>query len=163
MKTTIIIISLIIIAAIILLFILGLMSKSGTAPGLVEGNLSKCHNKPNCFSTEKKDDTAHYIAPIKIPQDINIELDSLHILKDTIRDMGGSIEDESQDYFASTFSSGVFGFVDDFEIRVDPKENLIHIRSASRVGRGDMGVNKKRIKLLKQLYKKNILSADPHS
>ena len=162
MKTTLIIISLIIVAAIILFFILGMMSKSGEAPGLVAGSLSKCPDKPNCISSEKKDDTAHYIEPIKIPEDISIELDSLHILKDTIRDMGGSIEDESEDYFASTFESGVFGFVDDFEIRIDTKENVIHIRSASRVGHGDMGVNKKRIELLKQLYKKNILSADPH-
>jgi uncharacterized protein (DUF1499 family) len=162
MKTTLIIVSLIIIAAIFLFFVLGLMSKSGEAPGLIAGSLSKCPNKPNCFSTEKKDDAAHYITPIKISQDISIELDSLHILKDTIRDMGGSIEDESEDYFASTFESGVFGFVDDFEIRIDTKENLIHIRSASRVGHSDMGANKKRIKLLKQLYKKNILSADPH-
>ena len=77
---------------------------------------------------------------IKIPQNINIELDSLHILKDTIRDMGGSIEDESEDYFSSTFSSGIFGFVDDFEIRIHPVKKLIHIRSASRVGHSDMGV-----------------------
>ena len=76
--------------------------------------------------------------------------------------MGGSIEDESKDYFASTFSSGIFGFVDDFEIRIDPVKKIIHIRSASRVGHGDMGVNKKRIELLKQLYKKNIMSSDPH-
>lgn len=163
MKTTLIIVSLLIIAAIILFFILGMMSKSGSAPGLVEGSLSQCPNKPNCFSTEEKDDAAHYIAPIKIPQYINIELDSLHILKDTIRDMGGNIEDESEDYFSSTFESGVFGFVDDFEIRIDPVKKIIHIRSASRVGHGDMGVNKKRIELLKQLYKKNILSSDPHS
>lgn len=162
MKTILIIVSLLIITAIILFFILGMMSKSGSAPGLVEGNLSRCSNKSNCFSTEKKDDAAHYITPIKIPQNINIELDSLHILKDTIRDMGGSIEDESEDYFASTFSSGIFGFVDDFEIRIDPVKKIIHIRSASRVGHSDMGINKKRIELLKQLYKKNILSSDPH-
>ena len=162
MKTILIIVSLLIITAIILFFLLGMMSKSGTAPGLVEGTLSQCSNKSNCFSTEKKDDAAHYITPIKIPQNINIELDSLHILKDTIRDMGGSIEDESEDYFASTFSSGIFGFVDDFEIRIDPVKKIIHIRSASRVGHSDMGVNKKRIELLKQLYKKNILSSDPH-
>ena len=162
MKTILIIVSLLIITAIILFFILGMMSKSGSAPGLVEGSLSQCSNKSNCFSTEKKDDAAHYITPIKIPQNINIELDSLHILKDTIRDMGGSIEDESEDYFASTFSSGIFGFVDDFEIRIDPAKKIIHIRSASRVGHSDMGVNKKRIELLKQLYKKNILSSDPH-
>lgn len=162
MKITIIIISILFILSIITLIVLGMISKSGKTPGLVSGKLSKCPEKYNCMSTEKKDDARHYIKPIKIPQDISIELDSLHILKDTIRDMGGSIVDESEDYFASTFESGTFGFVDDFEIRIDTRKKLIHIRSASRVGHSDMGVNRKRIELLKKLYKINILSDDPH-
>lgn len=163
MKTTIIIVSLLIITIIIIFFILGVMSKSGEAPGLVEGSLSKCADKPNCINSEKKNDIAHYIEPINLPKDIDIALKSLHILKDTIRDMGGNIQAEDEDYFASTFSSGIFGFVDDLEIRIDQINNLIHIRSASRVGHSDMGVNKKRIELLKQLYKKNILSAESHN
>ena len=33
--------------------------------------------------------------------------------------------------------------MDDFEIRIDSIQKVIHIRSASRVGHGDLGVNKK--------------------
>ncbi len=68
--------------------------------------------------------------------------------------MGGTINDESENYIASTFSSSIFGFVDDFEIRIDSSQKVIHIGSASRVGYGDAGVNKKRTELLKKLYKK---------
>jgi uncharacterized protein (DUF1499 family) len=36
--------------------------------------------------------------------------------------------------------------VDDVELRLDADQGLIHIRSASRVGRSDFGVNRKRVK-----------------
>ena len=77
----------------------------------------------------------HYIAPIIIPQ--NITLNPLPILKNVIRDMGGTIYAESENYIVAIFSSSIFGFVDDFEIRIDSIQKLIHIRSASRVGYGD--------------------------
>lgn len=143
-----------IVAFIILFFILGVISKSGEAPGLVEGGLLKCPAKPNCVCSEQKDDANHYIDPINIPQ--NITFDTLPILKSIIQDMGGSIQAESDHYFASTFSSAIFGFVDDFEIKIDSEKKVIHIRSASRVGHGDGGVNMKRAELLKQLYRKRI-------
>jgi uncharacterized protein (DUF1499 family) len=63
--------------------------------------------------------------------------------------MRGTIHSEGNNYLAATFSSRIFRFVDDFEIRVDPALKIVHIRSASRVGRGDMGINKKRLNCLK--------------
>ena len=154
-KIALIILAFVIVAFIISFFILGVISKSVKAPGLVEGKLSKCPNKPNCVCSEQKDDVNHYIDPIVIPQ--NITSDPLPILKKVIIDMGGTICTEKENYIASTFSSSIFGFVDDFEIRVDSIQKVIHIRSASRVGYGDMGVNKKELK-----YSKNyILSKFP--
>ena len=147
-----------IVAFIILFFILGVISKSGQGPGLVGGSLSKCPNKPNCVCSEQTDDINHYIDPIIIPQ--NITFDTLRILKSVIRDMGGTIYAESEDYIASTFSSSIFGFMDDFEIRIDSIQKVIHIRSASRVGYGDAGVNKKRTELLKKLYHKKVSEAN---
>ncbi len=155
MKTALIILSFLVITFIILYFVLGKLSRSGEAPGLVEGNLLRCPNKPNCVCSEYKDDPKHFIAPVSMLQ--NTSFDALPILKNTVRDMGGSVLSESDNYFASTFSSAVFGFVDDLEIRIDPNQEVIHIRSASRVGYRDRGVNKKRIELLKQLYEKKIL------
>jgi uncharacterized protein (DUF1499 family) len=66
--------------------------------------------------------------------------------------MGGSIKVEKADYLAATFTSSIFRFVDDLEIRVDPDKNQVQLRSASRVGRGDGGVNRKRIERLKRIY-----------
>jgi uncharacterized protein (DUF1499 family) len=155
MKTILIILSLLILAIIVWFFILGVISKSGKAPGLVEGRLSKCSSKPNCRCSESVENKEHYIKPLQLSQ--NSKTDALTSIKKTITEMNGNIQTENENYLAATFTSGIFRFVDDFEIRIDTKEKVIHIRSASRVGHSDMGVNRKRIELFKQLYKKNII------
>ena len=58
---------------------------------------------------------------------------------------GGNIESDDGKYLWATFTSPIFRFVDDFEARIDEQNAEIHLRSASRVGHGDMGVNKKRV------------------
>ena len=50
--------------------------------------------------------------------------------------------------------------MDDLEIRIDATQKVIHIRSASRVGYSDMGVNKKRTKLLKKLFNNKVPGAN---
>ena len=77
-------------------------------------------------------------------------------MKDIIREMGGQIQEESNNYLAAVFSSKIFGFVDDFEIRLDFNNALLHLRSASRVGYRDRGVNKKRSEEFKQRFKQKI-------
>ncbi|MCK4866158.1 MAG: DUF1499 domain-containing protein [Gammaproteobacteria bacterium] len=151
MKPILIIFLLIFFSLVIYFFILGQQSKSKQTPGLIDGHLSKCPDTPNCFNTEIKDHARHYISPIKTSGNTS---DSLSKLKNIVRNMGGIIQVENENYFSAIFSSSVFGFVDDLEIRIDTKNNVIHIRSASRVGRSDMGINKKRIMLIKQSYKK---------
>lgn len=49
------------------------------------------------------------------------------------------------DYLRAEFTSRIFRFVDDVEFWVDGEEGLIHFRSASRVGRSDMGVSRERM------------------
>lgn len=96
------------------------------------------------------DDFEHYIEPINIPA--NNTIDTLAVLKTVILEMGGNIQVETDNYLAVTFTSTIFKFVDDLEITIDLTRKLIHIRSASRVGYSDMGVNKKRVEQLKQLF-----------
>ena len=74
--------------------------------------------------------------------------------------MGGNVQVESCDYLAATFTSAIFKFVDDLEIRIDSTQEVIHIRSASRVGYSDMGVNKKRTELLKKLFNNEVSEAN---
>ena len=156
MKTTLLILLFIVISFVIYFFILGMNSKSKDAPSLINDHLSKCPETPNCFSTENKNHTGHYISPIYISEENKTNSDSLLILKEIVQSMGGEIKTEKEHYFSSTLTSNIFGFVDDLEIRMDNIEHVIHIRSASRVGRSDMGVNKKRIELIKQLFENKI-------
>ena len=153
MKTVFITLAVIIIAIVALLFILGMMSKSGKATGLIEGKLSKCPDKPNCVCSEYEA-SSHYVEPLVIPD--NPALDSFAVLINSIQEMGGRVRSESENYIAATFSSAIFGFIDDLEVRIDSQRKVIHIRSASRVGHSDMGVNRERAVLLKKLYIKKV-------
>jgi uncharacterized protein (DUF1499 family) len=150
LEKLLIIIASISLLVIIALFILGLMSHSGEAQGLVEGRLQPCPDKPNCVSSELVSDAKHYIEPLvysagEAPQ-------VLPRLKTIIVDMGGSIQVEETDYLAATFTSSIFRFVDDLELRIDTDQKTIHLRSASRVGHGDGGANRKRVELLKKSF-----------
>jgi len=52
-------------------------------------------------------------------------------------------------YLYAQFTSKLMKYVDDVEFWFDPAANVIHVRSASRVGRGDLGVNRKRIEAVR--------------
>ena len=147
-KNILIILLFLIILFIIAFMVLGHHSRSGAPSGISEGRLSACPDKPNCVCSEYKEDTDHYIEPLIIP---HITSDTLNIILNSIHETGGTIEAESRDYLAAAYSSSVFGFLDDLEVRIDHNKNEIHFRSASRVGRSDLGVNRKRVGSVKSL------------
>ncbi len=53
---------------------------------------------------------------------------------------------EGRRYLRAEARSAVFRFVDDVELLADENAGLIHFRSASRVGLGDLGVNGRRMR-----------------
>jgi len=150
MKAAFIIMLGITVAVIVLFFILGMVSRSGVPPGLVGGMLSRCPDRPNCVCSEYVEDTAHHIPPIRIPPDYQQNI--LPLLKSIIDEMGGTVLAEREGYLAATFRSAIFGFMDDLEVRVDTARPLIHIRSGSRVGYSDGGINAKRTEQLRALF-----------
>ena len=158
MKKTLVIIILLFLLFIIYFFILGVNSKSKNLPELIDGRLSKCPDTPNCVCSENKEHAEHYISPINLSQSTASNSNSLLALKEIILNMGGSIQTEKENYINATFTSAIFRFVDDFEVRIDKANKVIHLRSASRVGRSDFGINKKRIELFKQRYESALLN-----
>ncbi|WOE76462.1 DUF1499 domain-containing protein [Alterisphingorhabdus coralli] len=116
-------------------FYLGHASQDGDAPGLVAGQLSPCPDSPNCVSSEQG--TAQEKAVDTLP------MGSWEKLPTAITDMGGTITEQNDSYVAAEFTESIFRFVDDVEFRLDG--DAVHIRSASRVGHSDMGVNKARV------------------
>ena len=56
-----------------------------------------------------------------------------------------TIIEETDNYLYAEFKSKLMGFVDDVEFYLDPEANVIQVRSASRLGQSDAGVNRKRV------------------
>ena len=115
---------------------------------LIDGRLRPCPNSPNCVSSES-DSTSSRIEPLSFqgrPEK------AWGDLKETIRDMGGKIQEEHDGYLWATFTTRLFRFVDDVEFRMVSSDGMIHVRSGSRVGHSDLGVNRRRVEKLRTLF-----------
>ena len=146
MKTFLLIIVLLVLAVCVYFFILGSKSKAGTAVGLTANQLSQCGSKPNCVCSEQREQGEHYIEPLKLTQDNTL---SLQQVGEVIKTAGGDVVQTSDNYLSATFASSLFGFVDDFEVRLDAEQGVLHLRSASKVGHSDFGVNRKRVEQIR--------------
>jgi len=62
---------------------------------------------------------------------------------------GAKVVKSEPGYLYAQFTTKLMKYVDDVEFWFDPAANVIQVRSASRVGRGDMGVNRKRIEAVR--------------
>jgi uncharacterized protein (DUF1499 family) len=148
---------LLITALLALLFVLylavqGYISRSGQgSAGLLDGRLSPCPDKPNCVCSEYPADSSHYIDPFDIGE-LSVT-EAMQAMQRVITDLGGRIETGQDDYLAAVFTSALFGFTDDVEVRIEPAEKVIHIRSASRVGTSDLGANRKRVETVRQRFR----------
>jgi uncharacterized protein (DUF1499 family) len=115
--------------------------------GLIEGHLRPCPNRPNCVNSDSGDSDS--IAPISFHTSPEEAWQQMQII---IQKLGGKISKQSSMYLSATFTSSIFHFVDDVELRMEPQNNLIHIRSAARIGYFDFGVNRKRVEKIRKLF-----------
>ncbi|QDT33057.1 DUF1499 domain-containing protein [Thalassoglobus polymorphus] len=131
-----------IIAPICTLAWFSLMSKAPTNLGVKDGKLAPCPNSPNCVSTQEKD-PSQKMEPIPFEGD---PATAIAKVKEALTNHPRTkIVEEKEHYLHAECASLIFRFVDDVEVYVDTEAHLIHFRSASRVGRSDMGVNRKRM------------------
>ena len=123
---------------------------SGTRPsnlGVIDGGFSPCPDRPNCVSSQS-DDEAHAVLPLTYE---TTAAEAFFDLKMIISRMKlATVIKESPDYLHVEFSSLLFRFVDDVEFFLDDMAKLIHIRSASRVGYSDLGVNRRRVDKIRE-------------
>jgi len=125
-----------------------LMPKGQAKLGLVAGQLSPCPNTPNCVCSEDNSSSA-YVAPFAF----NDAAEGAWLrAKQAVISSGGRIQTDEQTYLSASFSTKWLGFVDDVELRLDADNDVIHVRSASRLGRSDFGVNRERVERLRMLF-----------
>lgn len=135
-----------------LLSLIVLAGCSGTRPelGIKNGRLIPCPQTPNCVSSQDVDEK-HHIEPIQFMGTQDEAHNRLRkILESEQRTKFVAISD---DYIWAEFTSAFFGFTDDVEFYFPEKqmgEVVIHVRSASRIGYSDFGVNQKRVELLRK-------------
>ena len=125
---------------------MSLFSFSGTPPtdiGVNNGQLKPCPDTPNCVSSQAPaNDKEHMIAPFSYT---GAAKDAIARLKQIIEGMERStVNKVTDDYLYAEFSSKLMGFVDDVEFYAPPDESVIHTRTAARLGKSDLGANRKR-------------------
>jgi uncharacterized protein (DUF1499 family) len=110
--------------------------------GVRDGRLAACKRSPNCVSSQAKPaDVEHYIAPIH---------GSMAAARDAVRAMPRStIVEDRDNYLYAEYRSRLLRYVDDVELFFDGQ--VIHVRSCSRLGRRDFGVNRRRVEELRRL------------
>ncbi len=139
-------IAIVVLAPIVLFYVLSFSAGRPTNLGVKDGKLAACPASPNCVSTQA-DDEGHKIDAIAFD---GSAADAMAKLKLAIAPLPRShVVTETADYLHVECTSLIFRFVDDVEFWIDASNRVIHFRSASRVGHGDLGVNRARMEAIR--------------
>ena len=111
--------------------------------------LAPCPASPNCVSSLATD-AAHSTEPLSFTGDATLAWQRLKSALGTESRL--SIVEDTGSYLHAEARSLVFRFVDDVEFVLDPDAGLIQVRSASRVGYSDFGVNRRRVERIRRIF-----------
>jgi uncharacterized protein (DUF1499 family) len=135
---------------------LGLLKGSMPAGlGVRDGKLKPPSRTPNSVSSQAALydwDGARYasIEPIRFSGDGATALTRIGAI--VLKMPGARILQSGPDYLYVQFETRWLKFVDDAEFAVDASTSVIHVRSASRIGRKDFGVNRARIESIRTAF-----------
>ncbi len=121
--------------------------------GVTNGQLKPCPGTPNCISTQStRDDAYEKRQPIGLDIPANQAIDRLvAIIKGMPRT---TIIENTDTYLYVEFRTLAMRYIDDVEFYIDAQNGVIHYRSASRLGRSDLGVNGKRMEEIEARFTK---------
>lgn len=130
------------LAALVAMAPLGCAGRRPTALGPLDGRLAPCPSSPNCVSSDAPD-AAHAVAPfaLAVPAER-----AWAAARDAVAGLPRTrIVADADGYLHAECRSALLGFVDDLELQLRPSGAQIAVRSASRVGYSDLGVNRRRV------------------
>ena len=131
------------------LFMIGCSGVRPVNLGVKEGRLAPCPSSPNCVSSQSFD-KEHAVEPLSYSSST---AEAIADLKKIILLMKRTkIVAETDDYLAVEFTSALWRFVDDGEFYFDGQSKRIEVRSASRLGYSDLGVNRKRVEEIRAAW-----------
>lgn len=116
--------------------------------GVTENGLAPCPGSPNCVSS-RTDAADRRVEPLRYDGDAaRARVRLLEVLSGMER---VRIVRSDDDYIHAEFRSAVFGFVDDVEFHFNPP-GAIQVRSASRTGYYDFGMNRARVETIRARF-----------
>lgn len=152
-RILLIFISLLLVAACVLGALIALTGEpqllAGTRPtnlGVHSGQLAPCPSTPNCVNSQSSDAT-HKVEPLTYNSSPQEAMANLKTALQSFK--RAKVITETENYLYTEFTIPVVGFVDDVEFLLDEDAKVIHVRSASRLGESDLGVNRRRIETLR--------------
>lgn len=113
--------------------------------GVNNGKLKPCPGTPNCVNSQS-DNAQAKIEPLPAV--------AISEIRKVVESMERTtVIEETENYLYAEFKSKLMGFVDDVEFLRDSDANVVHVRSASRLGQSDLGVNRKRVEEIRSKLK----------
>lgn len=117
--------------------------------GATNNRLSPCPTSPNCVSS-LSEDKSHFVEPLTYQATLEEAREKLISVLNSMK--RSEIVTAETSYIHATFTSFLFRFVDDVEFSFDDQRKIIDVRSASRTGYSDLGVNRRRVEEIRRRF-----------
>lgn len=135
------------------IFVAPILACAGELPsdvGRADAGLAACPSSPNCVSSHASD-AAHRVEVLELSQPPDRAWPAI---QEVVAGLPRStIVESTPTYLHAECTSLLFRFVDDLELRLQAVDDVVEVRSASRVGFSDMGVNRRRVEGLRELLR----------
>jgi len=113
-------------------------------------DFTPCSSAPHCVSSQAEKDSGRYVEPFAFAGTADGARQAL--LKAIYGHDNATVERADNRFIHTTFRS-TLGFVDDVTFIVQPSDHIIDVKSSSRIGYYDFGVNKRRVETLREEFK----------
>lgn len=111
--------------------------------------ITPCPSRPNCVSSIDRG-RKHFIEPLRFTGSAE---DARHCLLEALSELKRTrVVRSEENYLQAESVSAIMRFVDDVEFFIDAHKKIIHVKSASRVGYYDLGVNRRRIEKIRKIF-----------
>lgn len=132
-----------------LVFLAMLAARSRRAPRLEprDGRLKQCARTSNCVNTQ---DVGGGVEPLRFTDSPESAWRRLRAAVAGLPRI--TVLAESDGYLRVEAASAIYGFRDDLEALLDAEASVIHLRSASRVGLRDRGINARRVERVRRRF-----------
>ena len=129
--------------------LLGCSTDQTIKTGAPSNRLSSCPKSPNCVSSLSEDES-HHVEPLTYNGPLEEAREKLISVINSMKRSQVVIAEDT--YIHATFTSFFFRFVDDVEFSFDNARKVIDVRSASRTGYSDLGVNRRRVEEIRKRF-----------